>query len=235
MVSQPSGYLLYDAATFPTPPTELFSSSDPAHRTRPAGGRGAAYIVSGPGGDCVVRHSRRGGLVARILSDHYLFTGLSRVRTFREWRLTAALYHDGLPVPRPLAAYFRRSGLFYASGFATRAIDAAATLAQRLHLGREVPWERIGACIEQFSDAGVLHPDLNAHNILVTESRQVFLIDFDRATRQPGRDQLDAMLARLKRSLYKLCAPDFPAESWGRLCRSAAGKHRDLTHLTGHP
>ncbi|NIQ10950.1 3-deoxy-D-manno-octulosonic acid kinase, partial [candidate division KSB1 bacterium] len=41
-------------------------------------------------------------------------------------------------------------------------------------------WLQVGACISRFHRRGVHHADLNAHNILVTGSAAVYLLDFDR-------------------------------------------------------
>jgi tRNA A-37 threonylcarbamoyl transferase component Bud32 len=55
--------------------------------------------------------------------------------------------------------------------------------------------------------AGVAHPDLNLRNLLVGESGEVWVIDFDRARMVEGavpRDRRDRDLERLARSAAKL-------------------------------
>ena len=39
------------------------------------GGRGVPWLVRGDFGEAVLRHYRRGGLVGRVISDHYLYSG----------------------------------------------------------------------------------------------------------------------------------------------------------------
>src|ERR1700733_14304355 len=73
------------------------------------GGRGAAWFV-GPSGHWVLRHYRRGGFAARISRDLYWWNGEAAVRSFAEWRLLELLFARGLPVPRPVAASYRRYG-----------------------------------------------------------------------------------------------------------------------------
>jgi tRNA A-37 threonylcarbamoyl transferase component Bud32 len=64
----------------------------------------------------------------------------------------------------------------------------------------------VGAVIAAFHREGVHHADLNANNILLSESGtpQVYLLDFDRGRiRERGAWEGD-VLARLKRSLDKI-------------------------------
>lgn len=170
-----------------------------------ARGRGETVFVGDGTYEYVLRHYRRGGLPGRLVSDRYLWLGLTRTRAWREWRLTAELYRRGLPVPRPVAARVEHGGLFYRADLITLRIPAAHSLAQAL-VEAALPaehWQAIGACIRRFHDEGVHHADLNAHNILLTAD-SVHLIDFDRGRlRAPGNWQA-GNLARLRRSLRKL-------------------------------
>ncbi|MES1943268.1 3-deoxy-D-manno-octulosonic-acid kinase [Salinisphaera sp. PC39] len=169
-------------------------------------GRGAAWFVHGAGGEWVLRHYRRGGLVARWIEDHYLWTGIRRTRAFAEWRLLAVLAGQGLPVPAPVAARVRRQGIRYAADLITVRIPDSESLAQRL--GRAplpaARWQSLGHLVARFHEAGACHHDLNAHNILVDGRGRFWLIDFDRGRlRRPGRWRRHN-LARLRRSLDKL-------------------------------
>jgi 3-deoxy-D-manno-octulosonic acid kinase len=171
-------------------------------------GRGAAVRVQA--GDCgwVLRHYHRGGMVARVLGDRYLWNGADRTRGFAEFRLLAALAHRGLNVPLPVAARYRRSGAHYRADLITRHIASVQTLAERIGGGGADAndAQRVGACIAEFHSAGAYHADLNAHNILL-EAQRVWLLDFDRgALRTPARTWQLANLARLRRSLLKLGA-----------------------------
>ena len=90
-------------------------------------------------------------------------------------------------------------------------------------------WVAIGRVIRRFHDAGVHHPDLNAHNILLTPS-EVYIIDFDRGTLRKRGWWADTTLVRLYRSLEKLtllAAPEsFTDQDWHTLLagyRESAG------------
>jgi len=193
-------------------------------------GRGDAWFLRAPWGASVLRHYRRGGLVARVLGDRYLWTGAERTRCFAEFRLLQELLGRGLPVPAPVAARYVRRGLHYRADLITRRIVGAETLAARLASSDADAdlLARVGATVAEFHAAGAFHADLNAHNVLLTEGR-VWLIDFDRgARRTPARAWQQANLARLRRSLHKVlpgrAAADIDARLWAPLSAAHAAR-----------
>lgn len=225
IVRTTGGIILYDAALLSHAGQELFQ---PEHwRSQRAlqdavGGRGGAFIIAAPGGDWVLRHYHRGGFAARLSRDRYLWIGLERSRPWREWRLLAELYKEGLPVPQPVAAQVWSGGLLYRGDLITRRIPDARSLAEELRGvdTAQVPWAEIGRCIRRFHNAGVRHADLNAHNILIDKQGRVYLIDFDRGERLPPRTSWQTTnLRRLYRSLNKLRpdAPDSTEDFWTKL------------------
>lgn len=188
------------------------------------GGRGQVLFVESGSEHWVLRHYHRGGMMTPALGDRYFWQGADRTRSLREWRLLHRLHSDGLPVPRPIAARFVRDGLFYRADLITARIPAtrsvAAIAAERLLTPGE--WQAIGRCIRRFHDAGVFHADLNAHNILLDEAGDVFLVDFDRGCiRRGGARWKKANLRRLNRSLHKiglsLSTPEFEQRQWPAL------------------
>jgi 3-deoxy-D-manno-octulosonic acid kinase len=153
----------------------------------------------------VLRHYRRGGLVARVNADRFLWTSEMRSRPVREITLNLKLHAAGLPVPLPVAARYEREGLAYRADIITEYLPDTRSLAACMEDG-EVglqAWAAIGRCIRRFHDHGLCHADLNAHNILL-RGEEVLLVDFDRCARRPPGLWRDANLARLRRSLDKL-------------------------------
>lgn len=221
--AEAGGTVLCDATLAPAPDAHWF---DPAYwRERGAlhaldGGRGGVAVIDTPAGAGVLRHYHRGGLVARFNRDRYVWTGADGTRSFAEFRLLARAVALGLPAPAPVAARYRRHGLFYTADLITRRIEHARTLAQCLAAGRlDADLAReTGALVARFHRAGIWHADLNAHNVLVT-GEALYLIDFDRGElRTPAEGWQLANLARLHRSLLKLGAaklvPGFQAAVW---------------------
>jgi 3-deoxy-D-manno-octulosonic acid kinase len=190
----------------------------------PAGaGRGAAWFIRADGHEWVLRHFRRGGFMARLSQDRYLFTGEAAVRSFAEWRLLAALAERGLPVPRPVAAGYRRHGIAYRCDLITERVPDAEPLSAALARGAlsEPAWRAIGAVIARLHRAGVDHADLNAHNILIDAGQRVSVIDFDRGRLRSSGPWAALNVARLHRSLRKLAAGwtsgRFDAQTWNWL------------------
>lgn len=206
-----AGAILFDAAVSPQVDHDWFAPDywrgRDALRTQ-AGGRGGVAIIATPAGECVLRHYRRGGLVAALMGDRYLWMGADRTRPFAEFRLLEDIARRGLPGPEVVAARYCRYGLFYTADLITRRIVGAQTLAECLVAGRldgEMA-EEVGALVARFHRAGIWHADLNAHNVLVTTSA-LYLIDFDRGRlRAPRVAWQQANLQRLRRSLLKLGA-----------------------------
>ncbi len=193
-----------------------------AVETAGQGGRGAVWFVRGAFGDGVLRHYRRGGLIARVNRDRYLWQGEDATRSFREFRLLAELRDRGLPVPTPLMAGYSRDGMFYRADLLTALIPAAQTLAQRLRADFPAAaiWHRLGETLALFHAQGAYHADLNAHNVMLDANGQAWLIDFDRGElRATAQDWQRGNLQRLLRSLRKLGADALPgwSEAWAQL------------------
>ncbi|MGM0987233.1 MAG: 3-deoxy-D-manno-octulosonic acid kinase [Pseudomonadota bacterium] len=174
-----------------------------------APGRGASLFLDAgafeEGAQWVLRPYRRGGLIARLSEQRYLWTGLERTRAFRELRLTAELHSRGLPVPRPVAARVTRHGLTYEAALITERIPGARPLASLLERDQadDALLGRVGTTIRRFHEAGLDHVDLNTRNLLVDPLGKVWMIDLDRCRLRPKGDWQARNLERLERSLAK--------------------------------
>lgn len=182
------------------------------------GGRASVFLLRHQTDSWVLRHYRRGGLIANVSADRYIWTGESRCRSFAEWRLLAQLHSLGLPVPAPVAARYIRGALTYTADLITEFLHDTISLAKAMlssPLDEDV-WHSVGRTIASFHAQGVHHADLNAHNVLLRlrpatsglyqarRATDVYLVDFDRGQiREPGEWEAH-VLARFRRSLEKV-------------------------------
>ncbi len=221
-----SGYgaILFDRTRVRQASPEWFSPAFWGERARPvdSGGRGGAWFVEAPFGPALLRRYLRGGLVARFNRDRYWWRGANETRSFAEFRLTRAVAEKGLPVPRPIAAYYRRDGFYYYAAILLERLNDVRSLADRAAVaGDGAPWEEAGRLIARCHRVGLDHADLNAHNLLFDPTGRGWVIDLDRGRLHiPATGWRERNLARLKRSLLKL-----------RGARSAEEVERDYGRL----
>ncbi|NOR20593.1 MAG: 3-deoxy-D-manno-octulosonic acid kinase [Xanthomonadales bacterium] len=227
--------VIYDASVMEAPEPDYFKTGYWKAGDALVGeaiGRGSAWFIDATFGPVVLRQFLRGGWVAKISRDKYVFTGVENSRPFREFIILSSMLELGLPVPRPVAALCEHHGVVSTGALLTARIAGAQTLADLLPADnadsetRAAMWGRIGQCIREFHDAGVWHADLNARNIMLDEQLQVFLIDFDRARFTPGKVvDGEGNLKRLKRSLVKLWPDDEIAAMQAAWILLEAGYH----------
>jgi 3-deoxy-D-manno-octulosonic acid kinase len=214
----PQGAMLVDPS-FGVDPALLFDRDSLLAQGRlveAPGGRGSVSFITLDGLELVLRRYLRGGLVARVSRDRYLWLGEARTRAFRELRLLATLAGLGLPVPQPVAARYSRSGLGYRGELVTRRLPGVSSLAARWLAGEatDEDWALAGRCIRRFHDAGVRHADLNAYNIMLDGRGGAWLLDFDRGRMQRPGPWREQVLARLARSLEKIGTGAGRGDEW---------------------
>lgn len=202
------------------------------HICSDAQGRGTVVFFQHEDRELVLKRYHRGGIVGRFVSSTYLFSGLKRVRMWQEFQLLAHMRDLGLPVPRPIAARcIKTSPLTYEGEVVVERICNAQTLAEILRNDTlsESTWEAIGLVIRRFHQHRVDHADLNACNVMLTASGQIYLIDFDKSHIRSDKDHgwCQRNLSRLRRSLqkWKKQQPGFHFESrhWLALERGYQG------------
>lgn len=169
-------------------------------------GRSTTWFFDYSNGVGVLRHYWRGGLVGKLLSDQYLYTGLENTRTYKEYQLLIELQQKGLRAPIPLAAKITLCMAIYRGDLITEAIPGAKSLLDILKLraltGDEI--KNIGQTIAQFHRQGVFHADLNINNIMLDTKGSAYLIDFDRGRLvRPLDPCLKNNIQRLHRSFVK--------------------------------
>ena len=182
-----------------------------------SGGRGGAWFVDADGHQVVLRKYLRGGLMTRLSRSSYVFLGEQHVRSFAEFRLLNWLTELELPVPKPVAAWYRRmSPLHYQASIIIERIDNTAPLADLIGSLDDNGWRNLGVNLRRFHDAGVKHADLNCFNVLV-RGNEFFLIDFDKGqiVQSPASaGWKSANLERFARSLRKLAGAKTQERVW---------------------
>ena len=173
-----------------------------------AGGRGSAWFVKYQSQRWVLRHYRRGGFVARFNRDLYFYTGEQGTRSVHEFSLLKQMMGCGLPVPPPVAAFYKKVGrLWYRAAIIVEELQDSRTFADYLGEDDFPLWAEVGRTIARFHEAGVEHADLNCHNILITPSGP-HLIDFDKgkvhSSSPADASWKQSNLSRLQRSIEKL-------------------------------
>jgi len=152
-----------------------------------AGNRKSAHRLSFDGGlELFVRRSRRGGMIASILSDVYVgFTA----RPLTELRVTVEAMRRGIPVAEPMGAMVEWiSPVLYRGFFLTRAVPGM-TLWEFVQADDDPTVRRhvlgqVRSAIDTMHDKGLFHADLNLQNLLVThvqDSFNVIIIDLDKS------------------------------------------------------
>jgi 3-deoxy-D-manno-octulosonic acid kinase len=203
------GSIVFDPGRVRQASPALFDPHTYGSDARPvqgAGGRGAAWFVDGEFGAGVLRRYRRGGWAARASDDGYFWQGEERVRSLREFALLRHLHSLGLPVPAPIAAFYRRTGWRYRAAILVERVPGASSMVEAVDAG-DAPWDAIGCAIARCHARRAHHVDLNANNLLLDRARQPWLIDWDRGRIEPGPGAwMERVLDRLQRSLHKECA-----------------------------
>jgi len=198
--------------------TSMHNWASTADGAESMSGRGTVYSVpapaAGPDGRMrwAVRHYHRGGWLASGLGDRYLRTG--HTRPLRELWASVEARSRGIYTPAVVAGAVYRAGAFYRADLVTGLVPDAVDLAETVFCANSPHHDRealaaTGRLLRDLQDARVLHPDLNAKNVLLVkegERLRAHVLDLDRCTILPldARPPSEAMRRRLERSLRKL-------------------------------
>ena len=193
----------------------LYSFAANHSEARAFEGRTTVYVM--PGSDSrpwIVRHLTHGGALRAITGDRFLWR--DPPRPFNELKLAVKLSSEGILTPEVIAAVVHRAGPLYRGDIARRWIPDARDLADCLFgepalsgAERITVLEAAGRLVRSLHAAGIVHPDLNARNILIEwkeGSPRAYILDLEkcRASDDLSASQRRRMLARLERALAKL-------------------------------
>lgn len=159
----------------------LFETPDASSDSVLGGRRSIDRIELSGMGTVVVKHYRRGGLLAHLNKKTYLM--LKNPRSQLEFEQMQQVRKIGIQTPEPVA-YAYTSGLFYRAWLITREIKNQQSLAE---LSRTDPDRARKAAVSLAGQVnilianGVYHADFHPGNILVDDQERVYIIDFDKA------------------------------------------------------
>jgi tRNA A-37 threonylcarbamoyl transferase component Bud32 len=186
------------------------------------------------------------GLVLRRLNygrwRHRFCDTFRPTRAHRAFHSARALEAAGLPVARPLAVADLRRGRWPVHAYLlSQEIENARTLAQWAHPTR--PWSHslvatLADLLARLHEAGFIHGDLKATNVLITTAELPWLIDFDgvrqftrvpraRAAKDLARLMTGSVEAGGKASAFtaarflKLYCASRHRDDWREWCREA--------------
>ena len=225
VVTTPRGAILYDKSIISEISEERFIPAgwlhaEPVQGVLGSGGRGNTMFVGNVPRQFVLRHFVRGGLFGKLVYDTYLWTGENNTRPFVEWRMLAKMAESGLRVPRPAAARYRRFGFLYTADLITVRIPNVRPLSVCINeraYGVEF-WQSVGKAIREFHAGGVYHADMNAHNLQIDDSGELWMLDLDRGRLLAPGPWQQKTLARLHRSLEKIKSLEpnvhYSGENW---------------------
>lgn len=200
-----AGAIRYNGHFITSPSLAMFDPTQPDLQAQAVtqGGRNAAWFVQLNGYSAVLRHYRRGGLVAKLVRNYYFWLGAQRTRSWSEYAVLLHLYNKGVAVPQPIAALWQRRFCYYKAAIVVARIPDAWPIAHRLE---HCDPKSVALAVKQMHDAGVWHADLNVFNVLIDVQQRIYLIDFDRATVSDVVEKTQRLnnVLRLKRSLIKV-------------------------------
>ncbi len=162
-------------------------------------------------GPVAVKSFFRGGLASRFVKKSYLNIGKTRGQ--REFETLLMLRSIGFQVPEPIA-WADTGGLFCRTWLISRKIDAAISLAALAGKDRQTALKALDSVadmIEKMITRHILHVDLHPGNILVSDTGNVFIIDFDRAKiyKRPRSDLHRRYAKRWQRAVTKHRLPSW--------------------------
>lgn len=200
-----AGGVRYNTSFITEPCLALFDPNTPSLQAQAVtqGGRNAAWFIEHNGQQAVLRHYKRGGIIAKVVQQYYVWTGANRTRSWAEFSVLLHLRHNQVAVPMPLAALWERAFLGYRAAIIVARIPAALPIAHQLE---NTCAEAVAFAVKKMHDAGVWHADLNVFNVLIDAQQQIHLIDFDKAKilSVVNSKQRQNNVLRLRRSLIKV-------------------------------
>ena len=158
---------------------------------RAVAGRRTHWSVPTDLGRVIVRAGWRGGAVARMLGPWY-FSISAPPRPLAELTVSCAARAVGVSTPEIVAAVWQDgASAWYRGWVVVREVEQAVPLSQlwerdAVAASRRAALTAAGAAVADLHNAGFVHPDLNANNILLEPAEphwRPWIVDCDRVYR----------------------------------------------------
>ena len=174
-------------------------------------GRGVIKFIDLPEvGSVAVKQYRRGGLLSLLVKERYFSSDPPRPAV--EWETLRQAQRLGVNVPTPLG-YAIEGSIFYRAWLFTKEIPKHQSLSEIAccDLSRLAPLvDNLVAQVCILIASGIRHIDLHPGNVVVSESNEVFLLDFDKAenVKLEKKDLRDQYVWRWRRAVIKHKLPE---------------------------
>lgn len=189
--------------------TSLFNRLEEARRGGVVSPQGIVRQSVEGIGRVVVKHYLRGGLLRYFLRRTYLRSG--DYRSKHEFLMLSTVREFGISAPRPIA-YGVEGGIFYRTWLVLSELEGVTALADLDGAGErfEAAMEQLVIQVERLIENRVFHIDLHPGNVVIDNSGQLFILDFDKARMFNGslNDLRDRYLRRWRRSVIKHGLPE---------------------------
>tara|TARA_B110000014_G_C20110736_1_gene585067 strand:- start:1646 stop:2335 length:690 start_codon:yes stop_codon:yes gene_type:complete len=202
-------YIQYDSNLFDNFSNKLFNIdyiSKEGLIKSVMGGRGKALELQYEGKNYFWKHYIRGGLVAKISYDRYMFNSLASTRAVKEYNFLNTMNDKGLPVPKAAALQVITNRFTYKADLITCKIENKGTLfdfVKNNKMNNDL-WNKLSITLEKFYNENVYHSDLNSKNIIIDKDNNIFLLDFDNSYFFYNKKLFNKSISRLERSLNKI-------------------------------
>ncbi len=179
-------------------------------------GRGTIKFTELDGiGPVAIKKYLRGGLLGKIIKKYYV-QGAGKLRPQIEYEALLIARKCGIKAPCP-HAFVIQGQLLYQAWLIMEKIEHQDNLASISLKNPEFAqglMPEVCRIITTLVDNMIFHPDLHPGNFLMTLSRELYLIDFDKAAifSGPPSKLQEVYLLRWRRAVIKHNLPDFLAE-----------------------
>jgi len=172
------------------------------------GGRGSSFLLEEQAGTAHLRFYRRGGWIARFLSDAFLLHN----RPYKEFMVHYEAQRRGIPVPNVWGVWWEQKGPWIRGALLTEFLPWENLLRYAKNHSEEAcrqAFYQSGKVVGQAVSAGLFHADLHPGNLLISGDA-VKIIDLDRARfiRFLADLHAQSMLRRFRRALRKHDLPE---------------------------